>query len=91
MEALATYKEIRGAINAQQKGRQYYRNPGGFGRGAPDKGAGKGKGKSRIQGAAKQKGLNPGGSFDIKNGFDLRSEQDRRRMWRALPYASSSR
>ena len=48
MEALATYKEIRGASNAQQKGRQYYRNPGGFGRGAPEKGAGKGKGKNRI-------------------------------------------
>ena len=48
MEALATYKEIRGAIKAQQKGRQYYRHPGGFGRGAPEKGAGKGKGKNRI-------------------------------------------
>ena len=38
----------------------------------------------RVVPVAKQKGLNPGGSFDLKNGYDLRSEQDRRRMWKAL-------
>ena len=46
--ALTTYKEVREAINAQQKGRQYYKPVFGKGRGGSSKGKGKGKGLQRV-------------------------------------------
>ena len=46
MAALATYRDIRDALNAQQKGRQYHH--GGKGRGAPGKGRGKGGRYQRV-------------------------------------------
>ena len=46
--ALTTYKEVREAINAQQKGRQYYKPVFGKGRGGSSKGKSKGKGLQRV-------------------------------------------